>query len=498
MPGTVGSGRRGARRLYVYTYGCQMNVYDSGRVGALLRETGWTETDDPGLADLVFVNTCSVRESAVSRVRGNLTKLRALKLKNPAVLLAVGGCVAEQEGARLADGIPWLDLIVGPGRYDELPAAVESLGRGRGLIVLTGEPGTGRPTPEAAPETRPWPAGHDDARRKPSSQRLNKTSAGGGEARAVAGEARNPEDAGDAKTAPASSFLSIMTGCDNYCAYCVVPFLRGPEKSRPAADILAEARDLLARGAVEITLLGQNVNSYGRGGGGDFAALLEAVSALPGLKRLRFTTSHPKDFPRELALLFGKLPNLCEYLHLPVQSGSDRVLSAMGRRYDRARYLEIVSDLRSRVPGMSLSTDVIVGFPGETEAEFLETADLLETVGFDFIFSFKYSDRPMTRARLMEGKIPEEEKARRLEHVQTLQKKITLARHQALVGRTLEVLVEGRGRKPGQLTGRTRDMKIVNFPGPESLLGRLARATVVEAWPVSLLGTLAGDLPDGG
>jgi tRNA-2-methylthio-N6-dimethylallyladenosine synthase len=297
------------------------------------------------------------------------------------------------------------------------------------------------------------------------------------------------------RPAPLSSFLSIMSGCDNYCAYCVVPYLRGPEISRPLGDVLAEAKDLVGRGSVELTLLGQNVNSYGRQGhrrGEDFVSLLAEVSRLPGLRRLRFTTSHPKDFPPSLVELFGKLPNLCEHLHLPLQAGSDRILAAMGRRYSKGRYLELVSSLRQACPGLALSTDIIVGFPGETEEEFLETVRMLETVCYDSIFSFKYSDRPMTKANLLPGKIPEEEKARRLSFLQAAQKSITRAKHQSLVGTTLEVLVEGHGRWPGQLSGRSRDMKTVNFDGPDGLMGQLAWVSILEAWPASLIGQLAG------
>jgi tRNA-2-methylthio-N6-dimethylallyladenosine synthase len=257
---------------------------------------------------------------------------------------------------------------------------------------------------------------------------------------------------------------------------------------------LAEARDLVARGSLEITLLGQNVNSYGRPGhrgGEDFVGLLAEVSAIPGLRRLRFTTSHPKDFPRELVDLFGRLPNLCEHLHLPLQAGSDRILAAMGRRYDMARYLDLVGGLRGARPDLALSTDIIVGFPGETESEFEETVAALEKVRFDSIFSFKYSDRPMTAANNLPGKVPEEEKQRRLAHLQSVQKAITLAKHQALVGREMEALVEGHGRHPGQLSGRTRDLKPINFDGPDSLLGRLAMVTVTEAWPASLIGKLS-------
>jgi tRNA-2-methylthio-N6-dimethylallyladenosine synthase len=286
-----------------------------------------------------------------------------------------------------------------------------------------------------------------------------------------------------------------MNGCDNFCAYCVVPFLRGRETSRDMESILEEASDLISRGSREITLLGQNVNSFGRKGhrgGEDFVTLLERISGLKGLKRLRFTTSHPKDFPASLVALFRDLPNLCEQLHLPMQSGSDRILAAMGRKYDRERYLGIIGSLRAACPDIALSTDVIVGFPGETEKEFLETAEILERIRFDSIFSFKYSDRPMTAANRMEEKIPEEEKTRRLAHVQALQKDISMEISSNLIGRTLEVLTEGFGRKPGQLMGRARNLRIVNFDGKPELMGETVPVTITEAWPASLIGVLAG------
>ncbi|MDR2367414.1 MAG: tRNA (N6-isopentenyl adenosine(37)-C2)-methylthiotransferase MiaB [Deltaproteobacteria bacterium] len=435
------------RNLFIVTYGCQMNVYDSGRLGSLMRQRGWAMAESQESADFIFVNTCSIREKAARRVIGHLKRLRALKKKNPGLILGVGGCVAEQEGRRLIDEVPWLNLVVGPGRLGEIPAAAEALAAGGPPVVLSGQ-GPGFPEIPLA----------------------------------------------GAGPAPVSSFLTIMSGCDNYCAYCVVPYLRGPESSRPKGEILAEARDLVSRGSMEITLLGQNVNSYGRPGhrgGEDFVDLLTEVSRIPGLRRLRFTTSHPKDFPQALVDLFGRLPNLCEHLHLPLQAGSDRVLAAMGRRYGWERYLGLVAALREACPGLALSTDVIVGFPGETEAEYLETVSALRTVRFDSIFSFKYSDRPMTAANSLPGKVPEEEKQRRLAHLQAIQKTITLERHQALVGKTVEALVEGFGRHPGQLTGRARDLKVINFDGPARLLGSLAMVTVTEAWPVSLIGRLA-------
>jgi tRNA-2-methylthio-N6-dimethylallyladenosine synthase len=284
--------------------------------------------------------------------------------------------------------------------------------------------------------------------------------------------------------------VTTMQGCDNYCSYCVVPYLRGPELSRPAGEILEEVAGLLAGGARDITLLGQNVNAYGRGltGASGFPDLLKAVAAL-GVERLRFVTSHPKDFSPELIELFAALPALGDSLHLPVQSGSEAVLKAMGRGYGREQYLGLVRALRGARPGLALSTDVIVGFPGETEADFEATLDLAEIVGFDAMFSFKYSDRPGVAAAGFPDQIPEEEKSRRLTRLQARQKAISLARNEAHIGQVLEVLVERTsGRRPGQLTGRARNYKLVHFDGPLELIGRLVPVLITAAGPASLLG----------
>ena len=385
------------RTLHITTYGCQMNVYDSGRLEELLLTRGWTLAKSPEAADFVFLNTCSIREKAARRVVGHLKRLKAVKRQNPDLILGVGGCVAEQEGRALIEEVPWVSLVVGPGRLEEIPDLLDTMTADSAPVVLAGR---------LEPETPPGPA-------LPAK-------------------------------APVSSFLTIMRGCDNYCAYCVVPYLRGPETSRPIADIVSEAEGLIERGAREITLLGQNVNSYGRPGhlgGSDFVELLRRVGALPCLERLRFTTSHPKDFPPELVGLFRELPALCEHLHLPLQAGSDRILKAMGRRYDRARYLELVESLKAVRPDLALTADIIVGFPGETEADFELTLDVLRNVGFDSIYSFKYSDRPMTRANRLPDKVEEDDKARRLDLVQSLQNEVTLAKHRSRVVTEVEVLV---------------------------------------------------------
>jgi len=442
-----------ARRVFIVTFGCQMNEYDSGRLAELLAARGWQPASTREEADFIFFNTCSVRAKAARRVLNHLEELRALKKRKPSLIVAVGGCVAEQEGQALLDQVPWLDLVAGPQHMPLLPDILENIGGGR-RMALTG-PG-----------------------RQPAWSLANLESL------------ENPVPALLPRTSALTAGITIMQGCDNYCAYCVVPYLRGPELSRPAGEILEEVEALLAGGAVDITLLGQNVNSYGRGlaGAPSFPDLLKSVAAL-GVKRLRFVTSHPKDFSPELIELFAVLPALGEGLHLPVQSGSEAVLEAMRRGYGREQYLGLVQALRRARPGLAISTDVIVGFPGETEADFEATMDLAETVGFDAMFSFKYSDRPGVASAAFPDHVPEMEKARRLARLQVRQKAISLAKNETHIGQMLEVLVERTSnRRPGQLTGRARNFKLVHFDGPPELIGRLVPVLITAAGPASLRG----------
>lgn len=446
------------KRACLITFGCQMNEYDSGRLAELLSARGWTLTEVRGEADFIFFNTCSIREKAARRVLNHLEQIRYLKKDNPALIIGVGGCVAEQEGQALLDQAPWLDLVVGPQHLPTIPDLLDDIRAGARRHAVTG------------------------SGRRPAWSRENLDDLGCGP----------PEARPEVREGSLIDSVTIMQGCDNYCAYCVVPYVRGPELSRRPEDVLDEIKRMIDRGVQDVTLLGQNVNSYGRGlpGAPDFPGLLARV-ADTGLKRLRFTTSHPKDFPPELVKLFGSLPPLCESLHLPVQSGSDAILKAMGRVYTREKYLRLVDDLRSACPGLALTTDIIVGFPGESEADFEETMSLIETVGFDAMFSFKYSDRPQTKSAGFDRKVPEEEKGRRLSHLQARQKEITLRKNREQEGQTLEVLVEKKSdRYPGQLTGRARNFKLIHFDGPESLIGRTVPVRVTEGWAASLRGVL--------
>ncbi len=441
------------RKAALITFGCQMNNYDSGRLADLLTAAGWLLTDNKEDADFIFFNTCSIREKAAQKILNHVSQLKSLKNKRPELIIAVGGCVAEQEGEALFEKAPWLSLVVGPQHLPEIPKFLERL-------MVNPEPICRR---------------------------------GSGTSPAWSGD--NLENLGYQKQSQnagaKSAFITIMQGCNNYCAYCVVPYLRGPEMSRSPEDILQEAKSLLQQGVIELTLLGQNVNSYGQAKAGqNFPELLKEISALPGLKRLRFTTSHPKDFPAELVALFGSLPNLCPQLHLPVQSGSDKILQLMGRKYTKEGYLKLVADLRRINPQLALSTDIIVGFPGETEEDFVETLALVEQVGYDSMFSFKYSDRPQTKALNFAGKVPEEEKGRRLIELQKRQQKISLQKNKAHIGQTLLVLVEGRGRKEGQMSGRAANLKMVYFDGLASLNGELVFVKIKDASAVSLNGEL--------
>ncbi|MDR2199414.1 MAG: tRNA (N6-isopentenyl adenosine(37)-C2)-methylthiotransferase MiaB [Deltaproteobacteria bacterium] len=448
------------RRFHILTFGCQMNVYDSDRLSRLLRSRGWEEAADPEESALVFLNTCAVREKAAARVIARLRELRSLKKRNPSLILGLGGCVAEHEGARILETLPFLDLVVGPRRLPEVPLILEGDSPHGFPAVLLGDPGPAERLPESLVYPPP-PAGR-----------------------------------GIGRKAPVSAFVTVMEGCDNFCAYCVVPKTRGRERSRPREEVLKEARALTETGAVEIVLLGQNVNSYGRDSSrGDkepnpFASLLRDLDALSGLLRLRFTTSHPKNFPGELIEAFRSLKTLCPHLHLPLQSGSDGILKAMGRGYGYQRYLETVRALRSARPDLALSADVICGFPGESAADFQLTLEAVREIRFDSLFAFRYSDRPGTRGAGMEGKVPEEEKARRLEALLKIQREISLSINRGLVGRVLKVLPEGPGREAGQLTGRSGGNKIVNFFGDPSLLGRETDVLITRAGPVSLLGEL--------
>jgi tRNA-2-methylthio-N6-dimethylallyladenosine synthase len=429
-------------KAHIVTFGCQMNEYDSERVRRMLAARGYERAEGESEADLIFVNTCSIRAKAEQKLYSYLGRLKPLKAKNPRLVLAVGGCVAQQRGAELTAAAPHVDLVVGTHGLPRFLELIDRTRRGAPVCYTDFDYDLTPPPP--------------------------------------------PLDASGLK-----AHLTIMQGCDNFCAYCVVPYVRGREISRPAEDVLAEARSLVESGVKEINLLGQNVNSYGRGleSPSTFADLLARMARLPGLVRLRFTTSHPKDLSGRLIRVMADHPVVCRHLHLPVQSGSDRILAAMGRKYDRRKYLDLVDQLRAAMPDVALTTDVIVGFPGETDQDFEQTMSLVESVRYDGMFSFKYSDRPMTRAARLSDKVDEAVKGDRLARLQARQKEISRRINREMVGRRFAVLVEGSsGRYPGQLSGRTEGNKIVNFDGPDRWIGRVVRPVIVDAWANSLLG----------
>ena len=430
------------KKVHIATFGCQMNVDDSERMAAALSEKGYAETDRPQGADLIIINTCSVRAKAEDKACSFLGRLKKLKKADPGLRIALAGCLAQQEGKKLLGRFPHLDLVVGTGAINRIVELIEA-------GVRRADTGLGLELPRHLPRPQDLPQAPPQVR----------------------------------------SQTTIMQGCDNFCSYCVVPYLRGRERSRPPGEILAEVEAKVASGVREVNLLGQNVNSY-RHGEWDFVRLLEAVAGLPGLPRLRFTTSHPKDMTPELIAALGRIENLCPYLHLPFQSGSDRILKKMNRGYTREHYLGLVEALRGSRPGLALSSDCIVGFPGETEEDFGETMDLIERVRFQGLFSFRYSDRPGTAAARLKNKVPLEVAARRLNHLQARQREITAAHYAGLVGGEVELLVEGPAKRGGMMTGRTGTNIVVNFRGSGPAPGDLVRVFIERAGTNSLRGRL--------
>ncbi len=421
------------RTFYIKTMGCQMNEYDSDFLAQSMIHYGLFPVNDPRDADVVLINTCIVRAKPEQKALSLLGRMAAIKRTRPGLVLGIVGCLAQKDGAGLLERFPQLDLVLGPRELADIEGVLRRIDSDRERIVATSlEPGLARPV---------YAEGYFEGR--------------------------------------ITAHLSIMEGCNNFCSYCVVPYVKGREVSRSPDEILDEAKALVSQGVREITLLGQNVNSYlWEEGGWTFSSLLHEITRLDGLWRLRFTTSHPKDLSDELIQCFGEIPNLCPHLHLPFQAGSNRVLAGMKRGYTREKYLELITKLRGVSPGIAITSDVMVGFPGESEQDFQQTLDLLRQVEFDSLFSFKYSDRKGTMAQKMPGKIPEAEKASRLHILQHLQRQISLKKNRALEGRKVEVLVEGKSKKGEMLMGRTPSNKIVNFSCNNGKLGSLANVII--------------------
>ena len=441
-----------AKKLYVKTFGCQMNVYDSARMADVLAPLGYVGTSEIDQADLVVFNTCHIREKAAEKVYSALGRLRALKRARARggrpMLLAVAGCVAQAEGAEVAARAPHVDIVVGPQAYHRLPAMVARAHQARGAVVDTA---------------------------LPAESKFD----------------RLPEEAGAHPGRGVSAFLTVQEGCDRFCTFCVVPYTRGAEESRPVAAVEAEARRLVARGAREIVLLGQNVNAYhgaGAAGETDLAGLIGRLAGIEGLRRLRYTTSHPRDMTPTLVRAHGVEPKLMPFLHLPVQSGSDRILAAMNRGHTARDYLRLVESIRAAQPTIALSSDFIVGFPGETEEDFAATLALVRAVGFAQAFSFKYSARPGTPAASSADQVPAEVGAARLSRLQRLLEAQKRRFNARAVGRTVPVLFERRGRRAGWIAGRTPWMQWLHMEGTDAALGSVAEATVVEASTNSLVG----------
>ena len=441
--------------VYIYTIGCQMNTYDSERLFILLRTLGYEKTDVLEKADLVICNTCSVREKAQEKAYSFLGRMTRKKQRRPGLVTVMAGCVAQQEGREAFRRVPSLDMVLGTRAYERLPGHIRSIRTGSVQICDTGDSGG---IFEALPDTP------------------------------LLDEPK------------VCRFVTIMQGCDNFCTYCVVPHVRGRERSRTPESIVEEVTVLAESGVREVTLLGQNVNSYGRKEGIlSFAGLLERVAEVPGIARIRFATSHPKDLSAELIRAMGDLDKVCNHLHLPVQSGSDRILKKMNRGYSREDYLDRVSRLREACPGIALTSDMIVGFPSESESDFRQTMDLVRQVEFDGIFAFAYSDRPNAPAVKFPDPVPEEEMLRRLNELLEFQETVTEARNRELIGRVVPVLGEGESRKKRagleetdpdgiQMTGRTETSKIVHFCAGDARPGEIVNIKVEQAYPHSLWG----------
>jgi tRNA-2-methylthio-N6-dimethylallyladenosine synthase len=432
------------KKVYIKTFGCQMNAYDSAKMADVLGAAqGYVPTSDPQDADLILLNTCSIREKAQEKVFSDLGRLKPLKQAKPDLLIGVGGCVASQEGAAIVSRAPHVDLVFGPQTLHRLPQLIaQRQSQGRAQVDIS------------FPEIEKF------------------------------------DNLPPARVDGPSAFVSIMEGCSKYCSYCVVPYTRGEEMSRPLVDVLTEVAELAAQGVREVTLLGQNVNAWlGAEEGEDFAFLLDCVAEIDGIARIRYTTSHPKEFTQRLIDAYARIPKLVGHVHLPVQHGSDRVLSAMKRGYTALEFKSIVRRLRAARPDICIGSDFIVGFPGETEADFAQLLKLIEEMNFDASFSFVFSPRPGTPAATLADDTPHEVKLVRLQTLQALLERQAAAISAAMVGSVQGVLVEGPSKKDAsELQGRTENNRIVNFPAPARLIGRIVPVRITSALPHSLRG----------
>lgn len=431
--------------VYISTYGCQMNVNDTERMMALLEMVNFVPVETPEKASLIIINSCSVREKPVHKVHSEAGKYRQMKAANPRLRIGVGGCVAQQEKSKLLKDVPVLDFVFGTDAIDQLPE-----------LVARAYEGTEKVVSARFENEKPY---------------------------SVETLVRNPG---------VSTFVNIMKGCDNFCTFCVVPFTRGRERSRTMKEILADLNTLTKRGVKEVTLLGQNVNSYESDCGADFGTLLKTIAEETAIERIRYTTSHPKDFDQELVDISAKYrAKICDYIHLPAQSGNSEVLARMNRGYTREQYLEKVRMIKEGIPGVILTTDLIVGFPGETEEQFEDTVSLIREVKYDNIYAFKYSPRPFTKAAKYEDQVPEDEKQRRLAKLLEIQREIAFELAKDYDGKTFDVLVEGETSTKGQFQGRTTQNKIVYFQdGSAELIGKTIPIKIMKSFPNVLRGEI--------
>lgn len=428
------------RGVYVSTYGCQMNVNDTERMYSLLEMQNYTPVSSPEQAELIIINSCSVREKPVHKVYSEVGKFKKLKERNPNLKVGVGGCVGSHEKENLIKSAPIIDFVFGTDNIDQLPEIIAKLESGK--VV----------------ETR--------------------------------FQHRAPYHVETLTRAPGvSTFVNITKGCDNFCTFCVVPYTRGREKSRPLEHVISDVQTLVKRGVKEVTCLGQNVNSYESECGADFADLLEALATQTDIERIRFTTSHPKDFDQKLVeVMYRNQPKVCEYIHLPFQSGNSRILNLMNRGYTREEYLEKIAMIRKAIPNVVLSTDIIVGFPGETEEEFLDTISLVEEVGFETIFAFKYSPRKLTKAARFDGQIDEDTKSDRLDRLFKAHDRLARADAAKYEGMTLDILVEKYDEARGNLSGRSTQNKLTYFVGSKDLIGQTIPIKITRGFPAVLHG----------
>ena len=449
--------------LFIETFGCQMNENDSEKVIGLLRHLNYKTTDSPDKADIVILNTCSIRDKAEQKVYSALGRLKKLKRERPALIIGVGGCVAQQEGGRLLKRVPHLDVVFGTHNIHRLPDLIKEVETARSRLVATEFFNSIEDE-----ESFDYAYIKDDI---------------------------------EHSSCMVKASVTIMRGCNNFCSYCIVPYVRGREMSRKSGDILQEAKKLVKAGVKEITLVGQNVNSYGNNGTDiSFPELLRRVCRVDGIERVRFITSHPKDMSEELIQLFGEEEKLCRHMHLPLQSGSQVILERMNRGYTKDDYLGKIVKLKMLSPDMAITTDIIVGFPGETESDFLGTMSLIKEIEFDNIFSFKYSPRQETMAASFGDQILEGVKEERLIMLQEAQKEITLHKNQKMIGKIVNVLIEGKSKTTGmasaalngvaQLTSRTSCNKVVNLSADKKLMGRLVAVKIMSASPNALFGFL--------